>query len=447
VPGRLRVPIALALIVVAGGGLRGWQAAHPHVARASVDERVYAALARTLAESLHYGDRTSGPRHPFIAAPGAPFAFAAARRLTPSPAGSPTDIPAAYWLLAVVGTLLIGATFALGRALGGDVAGLVAAGAVAFYPPLVRTTGQLLSEPFGALALTLALLALVLARRSGGRRLLAGGGALLGAAALARGDLLVALLVCPLVLLALRAADGAARDGVRDAATVLAAGVLVVAPWVAYASARTHSLVPIVETDATTLLVGSYLPGDGATTGFKRALADETRARVPGLRGRSDLALPGEAVIETVRARRPDLGYRAALRAEALANVRRYALGRPGAFAAMMARKAARMWRRPSQTRSRGAAAIHGLVVGLALAGLLCGALRGPRRGDLALVTSVILASTLVHAVLVAQPRYALSVFALLAAGGAAGLVAAGRRAYAGVSRPRSRTTSRASVL
>jgi hypothetical protein len=126
--------------------------------------------------------------------------------------------------------------------------------------------------------------------------------------------------------------------------------------------------------------------------------------------------------------------------------VRRYALGHPPAFAAMMARKVARMWGRPSQVRSRAAAVVHALVVVLALAGLLCGALWG-RRGDLALVTSVILASTLVHAVLVAQPRYALSLIALLAAAGASGLVAAWRRAYAGASRPRSRTTSSARVL
>ena len=64
-----------------------------------------------------------------------------------------------------------------------------------------------------------------------------------------------------------------------------------------------------------------------------------------------------------------------------------------------------------------------------------------------ALVASVVIASTLVHAVLVAQPRYALSVIPLLVAGGASGLVATGRRVYAGSRSPRSRTTSRASVL
>jgi oligosaccharyl transferase STT3 subunit len=422
--GRPGVLVALAIIVLAGAGLRGWQAAHPRLAHESVDERVYAALARTLAEDGHYGDRSSGQRHPFIAAPGAPFAFAAARRVTPAPPGSPTDIRAAYWLLAVVGTVLIVATFALGRRLGGDGAGLAAAAVVALYPPLVRTTGELLSEPFGALLVTLALLALVAARDSGRRGLLAAGGVLLGLTALARADLLVALLVCPIVLLLLAARSGRTRYGAVDAATVLGAGVLILAPWVAYASLRSGEFVPVVETGGPTLLVGAYLPGDGTTAGFKRSVADETRARVRRLRGVSDQRLPGAAVLETVAARRPDLGYRDALRTEAFANVRRYALGRPGAFAAMMARKAVRMWRAPSQVRSRAAVTLHRLVVVLALAGLLCGVLWG-RRGDLALVIGVLLASTLLHAVLVAHPRYALTLIGLLAAGGAAGIAAA----------------------
>jgi hypothetical protein len=424
---RPAVVVALAIIVLAGAGLRAGQAAHPRIAHESVDERVYAALARTLSEDLHYGDRSTGPRHPFIAAPGAPFAFAAARRLTPSPPHSPTDIPAAYWLLAAVGTLLIGAAFALGRRLGGDGAGLVAAAVVAFYPPLVRTTGELLSEPFGALPLTLAVLALLVARSSGRRGLLAAGGALLGVAVLARGDLLVALLACPLVLLGLAVADRRWRAGVLEAAAVLGAGALVIAPWAVYASVRTGAFVPVVETDGPTLLVGTYLPGDGTVAGFKRALADETRARTPRLRGRSDGQLSGEAVLETVRERRPDLAYGEALRAEALVNIRRYALGHPVAFASMAGRKAVRMWRQPSLVRSPAARWIHRIVVGLALAGLLCGLLWG-RRGDVALLASVVAASTLLHAALVAQPRYTLPLIALLAAGGASGLSAARAR-------------------
>jgi 4-amino-4-deoxy-L-arabinose transferase-like glycosyltransferase len=414
---RPAVLLALAIVVLAGAGLRGWQAAHPRVARASVDERVYAALARTLAEDGHYGDRSAGPRHPFIAAPGAPFAFAAARKLTPPPADSPTDIPAAYWLLAVVGTLLIVATFALGRRLGGDGAGLAAAAVVAFYPPLVRTTGELLSEPFGALAIALAVLTLLAARASGRRALFAGGGALLGVAVLARGDLLVALLACPLVLLGLAAAKGRWRAGAVEAAAVLGAGALVLAPWGVYASARSGELVPVVATDGPTLLVGTYLPGDGTAAGFKRSVGDGT--------------VSGEAVMEIVAARHPDLSYGDAIRAQARANVRRYALGRPAAFAAMMGRKALRMWRQPSLVRSPAALTAHRIVIGLALAGILCALLWG-RRGDVALVAGVIAASTLLHAVLVAQPRYALPLIALLAAAGASGLVAAWERLRAG---------------
>jgi 4-amino-4-deoxy-L-arabinose transferase-like glycosyltransferase len=426
---RPAVLVAVAAIVLGGAGVRGLEAAHPRLADESADERFYGALARTLSEHLNYGDRSSGPHHPFFAAPGAPLAFAAAHRLTPSPRDAPADIPAAYWLLALAGTLLIVVTFALGRELGGDAAGLAAAAAVAAYPPLVRTTGELLSEPLGALALTLAVLALVRARRSGRRAAFAAGGALLGVAALARPDLLVVIVACPLVLLTLALRSDRRRDGTRGAAIVLATGVLVLAPWVGYASLRSGYLVPIVESDAPTLMIGAFLPGDGTTQGFKRAFAAETRARNPDLRGLSDLELPGAAVIETVRARRPHLSRREALRAEASANLRRYALGRPAAFSAMMARKAWRMWRRPSQGHSPVPDMAHRVGLALALAGLLGGLFAGRRRSDLLLVSAVIVSSTLLHAVLVAHPRYAVPLIPVLVAAGASGLSALGRLA------------------
>jgi len=194
---------------------------------------------------------------------------------------------------------------------------------------------------------------------------------------------------------------------------------------------RSGYLVPVVESDAPTRLVGAYLPGDGTTQGFKRSFGDETRARMPKLRGLSDRQLPGAAVIETVRARHPHLSRGDALRAEAFDNVRRYAFGRPAAFAAMMGRKIARMWRRPSQDRSPVADLMHRIGLALAVAGLLGGIVWG-RRGDLLLVASVILSSTLLHTVLVAHPRYAVPLIPLLVAGGASGLSALWRR-YAGV--------------
>jgi hypothetical protein len=203
---------------------------------------------------------------------------------------------------------------------------------------------------------------------------------------------------------------------------VLASGVAVIAPWVLFASTQTGYFVPVVESDAPTLLIGTYLPGDGTTSGFKRALADETRARLPHLRAKQDLELPGVAVIDTVRARRPELSRRAALRAEAEANVRRYAVGEPIAFAGMMARKVARMWQRPSQARSPVLDLLHRIGLALALAGLVAG-IAIARHRDLVLIASVIVASTLLHAVLIAHPRYALPLIPLLVAGGVGGAI------------------------
>jgi hypothetical protein len=95
------VRIALALLVVLGGAARAGEAIAPRVADESVDERFYAVLAGGIAERGHYGDRSHGPFRPFHAAPGAPIAFAAAYAVTPAPPAEPTDIPVAYWLLAV----------------------------------------------------------------------------------------------------------------------------------------------------------------------------------------------------------------------------------------------------------------------------------------------------------------------------------------------------------
>ena len=78
------------------------------------------------------------------------MAFAAAAEL----GHERMDIGAAYWVQWAAGTALIPLVFALAAALGSPVAGLVAALLVATYPPLVAGTGDLLSEPLGALWLT-----------------------------------------------------------------------------------------------------------------------------------------------------------------------------------------------------------------------------------------------------------------------------------------------------
>jgi hypothetical protein len=111
--------------------------------------------------------------------------------------------------------------------------------------------------------------------------------------------------------------------------------------------------------------------------------------------------------------------------AEALANVRRYALGDPLGYAVMTARKVERLWSRPFQTPQPAVIAVHLVLLAAGLAGLVLG-LR--RREPVAVVLAVIVAaSTLDNMVLVPEPRHNMPLFGALLAVGVAGLAAARR--------------------
>lgn len=148
------ITLTLLAVVLVGGGLRAQQAAHPG-RYLSPDERSYARIALHLADTGQYG--APGMDDPWHWAPGAPAMFAAAHLLSPHAdgAGTPQDLRTAFWAQALIGTLLILAVFFLAAGLGGPLAGLAAAALVASYPPLIRSTGDLISEPLGALTLTL----------------------------------------------------------------------------------------------------------------------------------------------------------------------------------------------------------------------------------------------------------------------------------------------------
>jgi hypothetical protein len=154
--------------------------------------------------------------------------------------------------------------------------------------------------------------------------------------------------------------------------------------------------------------------------------------------------LKGEYVLRAyVRERHPEIvpgPYRAipedrlrsALAFEARRNLRTFAIGQPLAFAAMEARKVARMWGgyyRGSTRNERGwLTAWHLLLVALmtggAIAGLVIGRLR---RAELTLLLLPVAVSTAVNAFFVAQARHNLRVLPLLVAAGAAGGVLAAR--------------------
>ncbi len=426
---RAAVAALLAVILVAGFALRAQQAQSP--APLSADERAYGRIALTFGTGEGYGDEKM--REPYHWAPGAPALFAAARAIggddSPPPETGPAAfrIREAYWAQAAVGTLLIGAAFALAALLSGGLAGLAAAAAVAFYPPLVETAGHQLSEPLGALCLTAGVAALAGARRRPGVARLALGGVLLGLAVLARADLLLAPLVAAAVVWAGIPLARRRGGGSRAALTVLAAGVAVIAPWIVVASTSQDRFVPVSDGGAAALYVGTYLPGGGTLSGLKHALARETRRREPMARKVDPFAVPADLVLRTVAARHPDVPRQVALRREAQRNLREYALGRPRPFLAMMADKAGRMWLRPvhaiqpgDETKRARRRTVHLLLLSIAVAGLVAGLWRS-REPVLGAVAAIALYSTLDNAILIAEARHNLPLLPALYAAGAAG--------------------------
>ena len=449
---RRAVLVALLCVVVAGGALRGLAASDPG-AYQSADEIAYAKIARTLADRLVYGD--PGMKDPVHWPPGAPVLFAAAYELYPKQRGyGEWDVPAAYPVQAAVGTAVIPAAFLLAMVVAGPLAGLGAATLVAFYPPLIDASRDLLSEPLGALLLTCALLAVALALRRPAWWRFVVAGALLGATILTRADLiLVPLLAGAVAAVALgRSAEEGGRGPALRGVGALAAGCLVlVAPWTWYASNQAQTLVPVSSGGASNAFVGTFLPGEGSMFGAKRALAEEVARRFPRYAGEPAFRIPQTHVIDTVAARRPDLPPDEALRAETRANLERYALGEPLTFAGMMLAKVERLWLHYTtgtygQERS-WIRALHVTIVALAFAGLAAAAAR--RRGGpvLWLIGLVLLYVTALNAVLISEARHNLAVMPLVAVAVAAGvsLALGGRQARASAS-GRSPSGSRAAA-
>jgi hypothetical protein len=424
----LRVLAVLAALTVVGGALRFHAASDPS-AYQSKDEQAYAMIARGLSVTGTYGN--PGMSDPVHWPPGAPLMFALAYELKPQKRGGGVwDVPSAYPLQALVGTLTIPAAFLLAFLVAGPAAGLLAATGVAFYPPLISASGDLLSEPLGALLVTSALAATVWSlRRPGWWPAAAAAGALLGATVLTRADLALVPAIALLVVIVAAWRRAGARPpaaAARAAAPMLVALLVVVTPWTIFASSQAGQFVPLSSGGGSNLWVGTYLPGNGSMFGAKRALADEVRARNPDLAGKKWFQLRQADVIATVAARRPGLSTDAALRAEGMQNLRDYALGDPLSFAGMAARKVWRLWggytlgtyRNPRTWIS----ALHLILVGLGALGLVVGfALR--RSAAMWLLGGVLLYVTAVNAILVSEARHNLTVMPIVAATGAIGLV------------------------
>jgi hypothetical protein len=325
---------------------------------------------------------------------------------------------------------------ALAWALAGPWAGVIAAALVAGYVPLVVATRTFLSEPLGALVLVGAVAAAAYARSRLGRRgetvALAGAGVVGAIACLTRGDLAIGTGVIALALAL--AGRPSWRTGLGRGAVYLTALLLTLSPWLIYASDTEGRFVPITTAGPHAFFIGTYLPGKGLLVPTEEQLAPEVCRHFPEDCGRywEHSAAP---VFRLIQARHPGLSEDAAVNEENLQNVRRYMLGKPAAFASMLWSKFWKMW---DNVWSGGngtynpdtSQAQHILYLLIAWVGLLAGAIL-TRRFVLVVSVAVLLSVAGLATLFNDQPRYNVSLMALLLCSGTVGAWLAGEKLIA----------------
>ncbi len=431
----------LIVILLAAFGIRLYESLTPDE-YVSQDEAAYTSLAETIYLHGSYGGPPAKTSSPERWTPGAPVLFAAA--FAARGEISPT---AARISQALVGTLLVFVVYLLATNLSRRrSAGLIAAALIAVYPPIVKITGDLLSEPLGALLLATGMLFFLLATDYGRSSNLMKAnlwyslsGLALGLAVLTRADyLLLPLVLFPFAIASVSSTSRTARrpwlSRLLPAFALLLAFSLTLAPWSIRNSILEDRFVPVTTGGATPLFIGTYLPGDGGRAGVKEELRDEAERIHPSIKGEPTFRIPAQFIMDSVARRHPDLSRDRAISLEARKNIRRYALNHPIDFTAMMFKKIPRMWDRPYDggryPASSGPRLLHigYLVFGVIGAFLLLA--RGARRFSALVVTTVIVYGTALHLLVVAFPRYNLPLMPLVIALGAAGVVPALDKMY-----------------
>ncbi|HWX87622.1 MAG TPA: hypothetical protein VNX67_05565 [Solirubrobacteraceae bacterium] len=419
----------IVLIVIAGAIARaGAIGTNTHL---SADENGYVGNANRILADKRYAT--------FKWPPGTSVAFAIATRLSGHRSlrlATKASGPAQYAQLAIgLGTLVLVAVLAW--LLAGPWAAVLASALVASYEPLIEATRTFLSEPLGAFVLLGAAGAAVLARRRLGTRhelpWLLGAGFIGGLACLTRGDLAVGMGVIALAL-ALAGRPGW-RTGLLRAAVYLGALLLTLSPWLGYASNQEGRFVPITSAGPDAFFIGSYLPGRGLLVPTEEQLAPEVCRHFPKDCGRywQHSSAP---VFRLIGVRHPGMSENAAVNAEDLVNIEKYALGKPAAFASMLWGKFWKMW---GNVWSGGNGTYHPdtsqpqhmIYLVLAWIGLLAGLLL-TRRFILVLSTGVLLSVAALATLFNDQPRYNVSLMALLLCSGTIGAWLAGERLLAG---------------
>ena len=261
--------IALAAILVLGFGLRAYRVVEP-LPTPGDDAHAYYALAKSLYTEGSFGGPTF--EDPSDWSPGAPLLYAASFYAT---AGAREGTARIVELLLGLATIVV--VYLLGRRIACRPAGLLAAFAVAVYPPFIHSVGALYSEPPAMFTLPAAVLAFLWASDGLGegpsraRWLLPG--LLFGLTALIRPEyFLVGIAFAVLALIRISRARGW-KPGLASAALLVVALLLPIVPWAIRNQVVLHRTVPISTGGGKALYVGTFLPADGEYQRVKAILA------------------------------------------------------------------------------------------------------------------------------------------------------------------------------
>jgi 4-amino-4-deoxy-L-arabinose transferase-like glycosyltransferase len=428
---KLALVLVLAIIVAGGVARNTAIGTNTHL---SADENGYVGNANRILSGERYAT--------FKWPPGTSIAFAIATRLSGHHSlklATHASGPAQYTQL-VAGVLTLVIVAVLAWIFAGPWASVIATALVASYEPLIEATRTFLSEPTGALVLMAAIAAAVLARSRYGKRhellWLFAAGVIGGITCLTRSDMAVGMGVIALALGLAGRADGtkSIRTGLLRGGVYLVALALTLSPWLWYASHEEGRFVPLTTAGPDAFFIGSYLPGKGELVPTEEKLAPEVCRHFPQDCGRywQQSSAP---VFRLIEAHHPGMSENAAVNEENLNNIRKYALGKPAAFTSMLWSKFWKMWT-VAWTGGNGtyhpdtSPTQHKIYLILAVIGLLAGAIL-TRRFILVTSTGALLAISAFATPFNDQPRYNVSLMALLLCSGTIGAFLAGERLLA----------------
>jgi 4-amino-4-deoxy-L-arabinose transferase-like glycosyltransferase len=405
-----RTLVALALIAALGLIVRGVAVLNP-VANPADDSHAYYSLAKALYEEGSFGSPEFENSSDW--SPGAPLLYAAAFFLTGGAREGTARI-----VEALLGVAAIFVVFALGRRLArglsrlggtdaGNAIGLLAAFAVAVYPPFIHSTGELMSEPPATFTLPAAVLAFLWASEEE-RRWWAWvvPGVLFGLTAMFRPEYLLiggAFVILAVLRVGLRAGW---RPGLASGALLAAALGAVVVPWTIRNADVLGRLVPISTGGGKALYVGTFLPADGEYQRVKATLYQRQTGKYLAPQSEALNEVDPTPLFNRVAERYPDLPRDAALGKIGKRNFSKYFGEDPIDYLGMSFRKLSRMWSSgPGEAMSSTPGrVVQILLVALGLAGLI---LLGARRRwwELVALATPIGLVTLVGAATLAAPR------------------------------------------